>query len=586
MKKIFTTISPLWMLVLLFSIMSYSGMAQSKKATLIKNHYKSKIESVGIKRETRNINTNRSAAVPVNDLICGALPLTVGGAFLGDDTGLANSSDADDAAATSAGYIVSTPNNTLWYSFAATTTGTIQVVFTVPVTNGLDGWLGLFEAATCTDPLTFIDYYATPTPSGLGDTARFNISVVAGTNYYFMVDGYSGAIGEFTMGIEAPASGVPCGGSLLNTYLFNEPLTNNGGYNGFLCDVIDSVGTTGGSNYFDGDGYAINLYSGSQVTFRIDSCSTTVPVSLTVCDSNAVPIPGAYAVSACPNSINFTATYDGTFIIVMNANGICGGAGSTGIGQVFCVNQPGALLPACPPPPTYPVNDTICGAIDLVLNAAMVAGNSTDAAALDPRDAEVDAVNLCSVPNNTLWYTFTPAVTDSFDIMYDTPVGSGFSAWLLLFDAPSCTDPLNYDDCFAGPDDLAAVNSTVTRMQLVGGTTYYLIVDGVNGSTGEFSLGVNSVTSGLNEFANNIRSLSVYPNPANNLLSIDYSFANTTEMNVQLIDVTGRAVYSNNVIASKKGVNNVNVKDLSNGVYILKLSNGSGNISRKVLIQH
>jgi hypothetical protein len=234
-----------------------------------------------------------------------------------------------------------------------------------------------------------------------------------------------------------------------------------------------------------------------------------------------------------------------------------------------------------------PVNDTICGAIELILNAPLVGDNTALANASDASDVmATNAGYTVSVTNNTLWYYYTAPNNDSVEVQYGGPAGANeLYGWLGVFTASSCAGPLTYLQYMQNGTQYSG-NISKNKLKMIAGTTYYFMVDGVVGSTGLFLLGLASITSGINEFENNFRTLSVYPNPANTLLSIEYSFAIAAEMNVQLLDVTGRVVYSDDVFTSKKGVNTVNVNDLNNGIYILKLSNGSGNISRKVLIQH
>lgn len=62
----------------------------------------------------------------------------------------------------------------------------------------------------------------------------------------------------------------------------------------------------------------------------------------------------------------------------------------------------------------------------------------------------------------------------------------------------------------------------------------------------------------------NASALNVYPNPASN----SFSFNAENDETVEIIDMTGRTVMSVNAVA---GENNVNVSELSNGVYFVKM---------------
>ena len=391
-------------------------------------------------------------ASPANDTLCGAFPLIIGGPFYTGDNSTANSSDNDDLKATTAGFVCSIPNNTLWYSFTPTVTENVTVVYSSTASSGLLGWLGVFDAPTCADPLANGMCYTGP--AGTGDTVNITIPVVAGTTYYFMIDGNSGAVGGFGIGV----------------------------------------------------------------------------------------------VSAQP----------------------------------------------------FPINDTICGATSLVLDGPIVFGNTANALGTDPLDASVTTAGYtCSTPNNTEWFEYTPAVSDSFDLVMSAN-GGGFDAWIAPFSTPAgvgaCQGVLTYEstDCLNGPNNTYATGPTgptgdtaVNRLYLTVGNTYYFMIDGYAGAVGSYSIGIHSVvTMGVNEFESNIRSLSIYPNPANEELNINYNFFNAENVAFQLIDLTGRVILNDSGSGIKNGTKTINVKNINNGIYLLRLSGAKGNSSRKIMIQH
>ena len=173
----------------------------------------------------------------------------------------------------------------------------------------------------------------------------------------------------------------------------------------------------------------INLIAGSDVTFFIDGC-TGFPASLTIVDSTGAAgglgtvIPGAYVAAACPNNLNFIAPYTGRYNLVFDADGNCSNFGSTAIGIAAIKLNNAASITNCTPFPA-PVNDSICNAIPVTLGT-IYSGNSTYASATDERDADV--VNggfACSAPNNTLWYSFTPAASGDFEFVSDAPLVGG-----------------------------------------------------------------------------------------------------------------------------------------------------------------
>ena len=256
-------------------------------------------------------------------------------------------------------------------------------------------------------------------------------------------------------------------------------------YSGYVCNGFDSLVTRNdnGWYYYDGDGFAVKLVAGGQYRIAIDSA--TAPSSITVSDSlgtAGTPIAGAFAAAAGPyNSLIFTAGYTGVYYIVVNENGVCGGAGSTNLasGSVKLINSAN-----CPNIVGLP-NDDICGAYAMNLNVTY-ASNTTNASSTDAMDANVAAAGYaCSTPNNTLWYTFTPTGSGNYDISTTSPTG-GLDMWVGLFSGTSvCTDPLTYINCLRAAASGAAATNLVT---LNAGTTYYLMVDGFSGSIGAFDI--------------------------------------------------------------------------------------------------
>lgn len=88
--------------------------------------------------------------------------------------------------------------------------------------------------------------------------------------------------------------------------------------------------------------------------------------------------------------------------------------------------------------------------------------------------------------------------------------------------------------------------------------------------------------SNINEYAGNNKPVIVTPNPANEFLSIE----NTSNENVDIsiVDITGRKILNNTVSAEAK--TSINVSLLSNSIYWL-MANSNGHISSyKLLIQH
>jgi hypothetical protein len=366
-------------------------------------------------------------------------------------------------------------------------------------------------------------------------------------------------------------------------YKFLNP-GGNGEFNGFLCSAVDSVGSSGLSGYYDGCGFSVKLLAGTEVIFEVDSC-TGNPVSLTIVDSANTIIPGAYSPPACINSLDFTATYSGTYSVVMNVNGICGGAGTNLIGQVHVKIKPGTNSPSC----SGIVNDTICGAIRLELDSGFSAGNTNDAYPSDPMDFYLDSIGAtaCSPPNNTMWYYFqSPVNIDTLNIWVTSGAGSGFHSWIVGFiandTADFCTGGLTYLGCTSGAADEAGVDTM--SFQLFGvqaGQVYVLMIDGFNGGAGPFSIAVKSepFTIGVEEIQSD--GFRVFPNPATGEFTIDCETL-IKMSTVTVSDVFGKILFVKDV----DGLKNLSVesRNFPAGIYIVTVQTEKSRFQKKVIV--
>jgi hypothetical protein len=77
-------------------------------------------------------------------------------------------------------------------------------------------------------------------------------------------------------------------------------------------------------------------------------------------------------------------------------------------------------------------------------------------------------------------------------------------------------------------------------------------------------------------------SLSVYPNPANEILNVSFKANNGAE--VSLTDIVGNRVYSTSAFSGENKIN-VNTSSLSSGMYILNITTENGTVARKVTIK-
>ncbi len=106
--------------------------------------------------------------------------------------------------------------------------------------------------------------------------------------------------------------------------------------------------------------------------------------------------------------------------------------------------------------------------------------------------------------------------------------------------------------------------------------TYYIKVDA--SLTTEFSgytLSNSFIITGINDLSS-VSEFIVYPNPALDLLSLNYSNNKFGAYQLEIVDVAGRVCYQD-IVTSNVGVNSLEipVENLSKGIYFLKLSAGA-----------
>ena len=89
----------------------------------------------------------------------------------------------------------------------------------------------------------------------------------------------------------------------------------------------------------------------------------------------------------------------------------------------------------------------------------------------------------------------------------------------------------------------------------------------------------------VRNLVNNSASISVFPNPANNVVTVDFT-SNVTAANVQIFDVTGKMVISSELenVVNGKNSTKVDISSLVSGVYMLSVKTSNGNAFKKFVV--
>ncbi len=127
----------------------------------------------------------------------------------------------------------------------------------------------------------------------------------------------------------------------------------------------------------------------------------------------------------------------------------------------------------------------------------------------------------------------------------------------------------------------AAITVTPT-----GGMTSYTVTGTASGCSAKaVTIVSDTVCIGIEENSN-IQDISVYPNPSNGDFTISVSNANFTNLSVTVINILGEVVYSNTFKNNSVNFNKqIDLNQLSNGVYYFRLSTGTDTKIKKLIIQ-
>jgi hypothetical protein len=80
---------------------------------------------------------------------------------------------------------------------------------------------------------------------------------------------------------------------------------------------------------------------------------------------------------------------------------------------------------------------------------------------------------------------------------------------------------------------------------------------------------------------------SVYPNPANENIAIDFSLRAESTVNVSIADLSGKVVYTSNLGNKTAGASslNVNTAAFANGIYVVNVLTNNGIATEKLVIR-
>jgi len=100
----------------------------------------------------------------------------------------------------------------------------------------------------------------------------------------------------------------------------------------------------------------------------------------------------------------------------------------------------------------------------------------------------------------------------------------------------------------------------------------------------DFQLWDNTISS-VEELMENVTTFHIYPNPANEVVMLNFDATQNSIFMAELFDITGKLVKTININA-QKGSNStmLNIKDVNAGTYMLKISGNESSMTRQLMI--
>ncbi len=79
--------------------------------------------------------------------------------------------------------------------------------------------------------------------------------------------------------------------------------------------------------------------------------------------------------------------------------------------------------------------------------------------------------------------------------------------------------------------------------------------------------------------------LTLYPNPAKDLVIVEFNLTDSRSLNLEVQDLTGKVLHSEVINTSIAGKQNLNLESISSGIYLVKVvSDKGGSWIRKLML--
>lgn len=439
---------------------------------------------------------------------------------------------------------------------------------------------------TISEPLT--DYTISP----IGGTA---IQSCTGNDFnttiqYTTYQGFSDSTSFSVSGLPAGANVIVSPNPITTTGIVTMTISNTAGVTPGIYPIMFTA--TSGS-IVKSINYSFQLYSS---TFAVSSLTTptnfatnqaTSQTLTWVADSNAtsydveVANDAAFTITfnsgtATTNSYTVTGLANLTdyYWRIKPKNGSCSGAFSDGFkfttGNVACNTTASTNVPL-----------TIGTTANVTVNSTLTIPDN-----LNITDVNV-TLNITHTWINDLVITLISPTGTQVQLVNRPCANAALNNAVATFDDDGITLVCGNNPAISGvvrpTQVLSALNGQVSQ-----GTWTLRVLDAANqdgGSINSWSLNLCGVEIPLGVPSNTIKDLTIYPNPNNGNFNVQFNSSSNQSIKLGVYDMRGRMVFANTYTNNGLFNENIQLGSLQSGVYLVKLSDGDNQTTKKIVIE-
>jgi hypothetical protein len=112
---------------------------------------------------------------------------------------------------------------------------------------------------------------------------------------------------------------------------------------------------------------------------------------------------------------------------------------------------------------------------------------------------------------------------------------------------------------------------------------YSVVLTAINGNCTDTTSFAIAITVSLEELMG-LSELNIYPNPASDHITVSFNNNNDNTIEVEMIDELGRVISGNSISNQGLNLTEINLDNVSNGLYIIRLNSEDKSVSRKVIV--